>query len=128
MSRWRAPAGTGVRPDGPHEPGERDIRADGDGEVVARALTRNDLPQALAVCALDPVASVLATARLEIALRSGFGAAAGQAWGFPAVGPLEAVCWSGANLVPVVPITDPARRAEALAAFTTVARLYGRRS
>ncbi|MFD7024854.1 GNAT family N-acetyltransferase [Promicromonospora sukumoe] len=129
MARWRTPVPAGARPDGPLEPGEQDMGSQlGRGDMLARSLTRADLAAALAVCAVDPVASVLATARLEIAARSGFGAAAGQAWGFPAVGPLEAVCWSGANLVPVVPITDPARRAEAIAAFTTVARIYGRRS
>lgn len=128
MARWRTPVPAGARPDGPPEPGERDIRMQAEGQSGARALTRADLAQALAVCAVDPVASVLATARLEIAVRAGFGAAAGQAWGWPAVGRLEAVCWAGANLVPVVPVADPARRAEAITAFAEVARVHGRRS
>ena len=129
MARWRTPVPAGARPDGPPEPGERDIWPQGGrGDSAARVLSGADLVQALAVCAVDPVSSVLATAHLEIAARSGFGAAAGQAWGFPAVGPLEAVCWAGANLVPVIPLSDPARRAEAIAAFAAVARVHGRRS
>ena len=100
MARWRTPVPAGARPDGPAQPGEQDILPQRDRPDVARALTRADLAQALRVCAVDPVSSVLATARLEIAARAGFGAAAGQAWGFPDVGPLEAVCWAGANLVP----------------------------
>ncbi|GHH74393.1 GNAT family N-acetyltransferase [Promicromonospora soli] len=128
MSRWRTPVPAGARPDGPPEPGERDTLAQRGRRESARVLSRADLVQALAVCAVDPVSSVLATARLEIAVRSGFGAAAGQAWGFPAVGPLEAVCWAGANLVPVIPVADRARRAEAVAAFAAVARVHGRRS
>lgn len=127
MARWRTPVPAGARPGGQSEPGEQDIQVPGN-DGGARALTRADLTQALAVCAVDPVSAVLATARLEIAMRSGFGAAAGQAWGFPATGQLEAVCWSGANLVPVVPIADPARRAAAIIAFAAVARVYGRRS
>ncbi|MCP2263849.1 GNAT family N-acetyltransferase [Promicromonospora thailandica] len=128
MARWRTPVPTGARPDGPAQPGERDILARRERRDVARPLTRADLTQALAVCAVDPVASVLAAARLEVALRAGFGAAAGQAWGFPDAGPLEAVCWAGANLVPVVPVEDPERRAQAVAAFADVARVHGRRS
>jgi predicted GNAT family acetyltransferase len=44
-------------------------------------------------------------------------------WGYPAEGPLEAVCWSGANLVPVVPGDLP----EAVDAFASLARSHGRR-
>lgn len=118
MAAWRTP----VRPAGARpEPG----RAHGEaGE--ARALGPRDLPEALAVCERDPVAAVLAACRLEIAAGAGFGAAGGQAWGFPASGPLEAVCWAGANLVPVVP--DPGVRPDAVAAFAALARLHGRRS
>ncbi|RPF22124.1 hypothetical protein EDD34_2771 [Myceligenerans xiligouense] len=95
----------------------------------ARVLGMPDLPAALDVCYTQPVASVLAASRLEIATRSSFTAAGGQVWGFPATGPLEAVCWAGANLVPVVPDTlDEARQAAATAAFATLARAQGRRS
>ncbi|MEV0949185.1 GNAT family N-acetyltransferase [Promicromonospora sp. NPDC050249] len=128
MARWRTPVPAGARPDGPAQPGEQDILPQRDRPDVARPLTRADLAQALRVCAVDPVSSVLATARLEIAARAGFGAASGQAWGFPAVGKLEAVCWAGANLVPVIPLADPARRAQAVAAFAELARVHGRRS
>jgi predicted GNAT family acetyltransferase len=95
----------------------------------ARALGQADLAEALAVCATDPVASVLAAARMEAATRAGPAAAGGQAWGYPADGPLAAVCWSGANLVPVVPprLSD-GEAADAIAAFAGMARRQGRRS
>jgi uncharacterized protein len=95
----------------------------------ARQLDDGDVAEALAVCAADPVASALAAVRLEVALRVGLRAAGGQAWGFPAEGPLEAVCWAGANLVPVVPVTlDDAARRAAVAGFAALARRAGRRS
>ncbi len=95
----------------------------------ARALGAGDVPEALSVCAADPVASVLAAARLEIAAAQGLAAAGGQAWGYPATGPLEAVCWSGANLVPVVPSGMSGTDADdAVAAFAGMARRQGRRS
>lgn len=74
----------------------------------ARVLADVDLEAALDVCALDPVGSVLATARLEQARRVGLAAAGGALWGFHHGGVLVAVCWAGANMVPVVP---PATRA-----------------
>ena len=43
-------------------------------------------------------------------------------WGFPGTGALEAVCWAGANLVPVV----PAPAADILDAFAHQARVLGR--
>lgn len=64
-----------------------------------RALTVADLPVALALCAQDPVGSVLAASRLQ----HGVGHIGGQAWGFPDSGPLEAWAWVGANVVPVNP-------------------------
>lgn len=95
----------------------------------ARELDDADVVEALAVCAQDPVASALAAARFEVALRLGLRAAGGQAWGFPAQGPLEAVCWAGANLVPVVPTTlDDATRRAAVAGFAALGRRAGRRS
>nr|WP_241744317.1 DUF4081 domain-containing GNAT family N-acetyltransferase [Cellulosimicrobium arenosum] len=88
-----------------------------------------DVAEALAVCAGDPVASALAASRLEVARRVGLRAAGGQAWGFPAEGALEAVCWSGANLVPVVPVTlSAADRDAAVAGFAVLAMRSGRRS
>ncbi|PFG35950.1 hypothetical protein ATL41_0651 [Flavimobilis soli] len=95
----------------------------------ARQLIDADLPAALELCAADPVGSVLAYCRLLTAAESGLAASGGQAWGFPADGPLEAVCWAGANLVPVVPPwLTPRRREEAYAAFASMARSRGRRS
>ncbi|MBT0995738.1 GNAT family N-acetyltransferase [Cellulomonas sp. DKR-3] len=70
----------------------------------ARVLADVDLEAALEVCALDPVGSVLATARLEQARRVGLAAAGGALWGFHHGGVLVAVCWAGANMVPVVPV------------------------
>jgi len=99
------------------------------GSPQARSLAQSDVAEALAVCALDPVASVLAATRFELAARAGLPAAGGKAWGFPAEGPLVAVCWSGANLVPVVPTdVSDADAADAAAAFATMARHQGRRS
>lgn len=97
----------------------------------ARVLGPSDLPGALAVCAADPVAAVLAATRLEVASRAGLVAAGGQAWGWPGTGPLQAICWAGANLVPVVPrrlVPDAADQAAAVAAFGVRARRTGRRS
>ncbi|MBN0041439.1 GNAT family N-acetyltransferase [Cellulosimicrobium cellulans] len=104
-------------------------RARGGSSDRARVLVDADVPEALAVCAGDPVASTLAAARLAVAQQAGLHAAGGQAWGFPAVGPLEAVCWAGANLVPVVPVSlDASRARAAVAAFAELARHAGRRS
>lgn len=89
----------------------------------ARVLTDADLAQALALCELDPVASVLAATRIETAMLLGLARTTGQVWGYPAEGPLEAVCWSGANLVPVIPTGV----AEAIDAFANLARSHGRR-
>lgn len=102
--------------------------ADG-GPPDARILGAEDLAAALEVCYAEPVASVLAASRLEIAARAGFTAAGGQAWGFPASGRPEAVCWAGANLVPVVPRALGVRGVlEATTAFAGLARTQGRRS
>lgn len=93
------------------------------GTPAVRDLDDSDLPEVAALCALDPVGSVLAAARVEAALVHGLARTGGQAWGFPAQGPLAAVCWSGANLVPVVPEPEP----EVLDAFAARARTQGRR-
>ncbi|MFI2104781.1 GNAT family N-acetyltransferase [Isoptericola sp. NPDC019693] len=111
------------------------VRARGDARGLdarrprARVLGQEDLAEARALCARDPVTSVLAAARLEVAAAVGFAAAGGQAWGFPATGPLVAVCWSGANLVPVLAPDLVGRDADdAVAAFAATARAQGRRS
>ncbi|SDC68784.1 hypothetical protein SAMN05216410_2177 [Sanguibacter gelidistatuariae] len=90
---------------------------------AVRVLDDAELPAALAVCSQDPVASVLAATRIEASMTDPTLRSSGQVWGFPATGPLEAVCWAGANLVPVVP--TPA--AEILDAFAHQGRLQGRR-
>jgi predicted GNAT family acetyltransferase len=101
---------------------EEDVHA---GPGAGRVLGDADVPAALVVCAQDPVASVLATARLEQAARSGLRRVGGQLWGYEVAGRLVAVCWAGANLVPVVP--DPAVREAALDAFAAFGRAQGRR-
>jgi uncharacterized protein len=92
---------------------------------AARVLTDADVAAALDVCAVDPVGSVLASSRIAEAPR--LAQTGGQVWGFPAQGPPAAICWAGANLVPVVPLTG-ADHDEALDAFAALARRFGRRS
>ncbi|GAA2728352.1 GNAT family N-acetyltransferase [Cellulomonas aerilata] len=89
-----------------------------------RILGDADVDAALAVCARVPVDSVLAASRIEVAARSGLRPAGGQLWGYDRGGELVAVCWAGANIVPVVPDGDPG----ALDAFARIARAQGRRS
>lgn len=101
---------------------EEDVHA---GPGAGRLLDDADVPAALAVCAQDPVAAVLATARLEQAGRMGLRRVGGQLWGHEVAGRLVAVCWAGANLVPVVP--DPAVREAALDSFAAFGRAQGRR-
>ncbi|WP_282945490.1 DUF4081 domain-containing protein [Cellulomonas endometrii] len=95
------------------------------GPGSARVLGELDVPRALAVCAQDPVAAVLATTRLEQAERAGLRRVGGQVWGYEVDGTLVAICWAGANLVPVVP--DAAHRTAALDAFAAFGRTQGRR-
>jgi predicted GNAT family acetyltransferase len=98
-----------------------------DGRAGGRVLGDVDLLGALAVCARDPVASVLATARLEQAAVGGLRSAGGSLWGYEEDGELLAVCWAGANLVPVVPVADAPTAARAVDAFANLARSQGRR-
>lgn len=83
-----------------------------------------DLREAAALCARDPVASVLAAARIEGVLASGSARGGGSVWGAVRDGRLEALCWVGANLVPVVTPGDD----DALDRFAEVALRQGRRS
>jgi uncharacterized protein len=89
-----------------------------------RILEDADLDAALQVCARVPVDSVLAASRIAVAARSGLRPSGGQVWGYERGGDLVAVCWAGANVVPVVPDGDP----RALDAFARIARGQGRRS
>jgi predicted GNAT family acetyltransferase len=98
-----------------------------DGRAGGRVLGDLDLERALAICARDAVGSVLATARLEQAARSSLRAAGGVLWGYEEDGELLAVCFAGANMVPVVPSDDPHLLSRALDAFAGLARSQGRR-
>ena len=100
MGRWRAGTGT-VRP----------------------RVVDVDLSEAARLCSLDPVASVLAAARIESALAAGAVRGGSTIWGFERDGRLAALCWAGANLVPVCPADD----VEALDAFAETALRQGRR-
>ena len=93
----------------------------------ARVLEDVDLGAALDGCAIDPVGSVLATARSENARATRLGATGGSLWGYHHDGALVAVCWAGANMVPVVPVHDPSVVSAALDAFATTAARQGRR-
>ena len=103
MGRWRSTALPG--------------RTDG-----GRVLEDVDLEAALGVCAQDPVAAVLATTRIEAAARLGLRLCGGQLWGFQRDGVLVAVCWAGANLVPVIPDGGE----DAIEAFAELAQRAGR--
>lgn len=95
----------------------------------ARLLGPADLAAARRVCAAEPVASVLAAARVDVADRAGLAAAGGELWGYPESGAPVAVCWAGANLVPVVPAALGRETVvEAVEAFAATARARGRRS
>ncbi|HEY3439006.1 MAG TPA: GNAT family N-acetyltransferase [Actinotalea sp.] len=86
-------------------------------------MTDVDLREAALLCAQDPVASVLAAARIESAVQSGGVRGGSSIWGFERDGRLVALCWAGANLVPVCPADDT----EALDAFAETALRQGRR-
>ncbi len=81
----------------------------------------------LAMCAADPVGTVLASVRLEHAAASGLRAAGGELWGYTEGGELLAACWVGANLVPIVPQLEPAVRRRALDALADLGASRGRR-
>lgn len=83
-----------------------------------------DLHDAAAVCARDPVGSVLAASRIEASIAAGSASGGGAVWGVVRDDRLDAVCWVGANLVPVVRPGDE----EALDRFAEVALRQGRRS
>ncbi|HUA43398.1 MAG TPA: GNAT family N-acetyltransferase [Streptosporangiaceae bacterium] len=85
-----------------------------------RLLTDHDRDEALALCDRDPVANIFVSARIRAAgidpSRLG-----GQLWGYSDGGQLTALCYSGANLVPVEAGPD------AVTAFASRARMQGRR-
>lgn len=85
-----------------------------------RLLTDHDRDEVLALCDRDPVANIFVSARIRAAgidpSRLG-----GQLWGYSDGGQLTALCYSGANLVPVEAGPD------AVTAFASRARMQGRR-
>ncbi|GAA2523139.1 DUF4081 domain-containing GNAT family N-acetyltransferase [Rarobacter incanus] len=69
-----------------------------------RPLADEDLASARALCAHDPVGSMLAAAKIQQACARGTLTDAGGAlWGLPATGDLRALLWVGGNVVPVNP-------------------------
>lgn len=93
-----------------------------------RVLLLSEWPQALALAQQDPVSYILAITHIERGIHQGVHA--GELWGFPAVGPLEAACWMGANLIPIVPRSkdNPQLTREALSAFALMATSAPKRS
>src|SRR5665648_519536 len=86
-------------------------------------VTDVDLRAAAELCGRDPVATVLAAMRIESVLAAGAGRGGATVWGMQRGGVLDALCWMGANMVPVC---DP-QDTDALDAFAEKARRYGRR-
>lgn len=86
----------------------------------SRVLDGRDLDEVLALLDRDPVAHVFVASRIETAglSESRLGA---QVWGYGERGRLEALCYSGANLVPLLASADACR------AFADRARRQGRR-
>lgn len=85
-----------------------------------RLLTDHDRGEVLALCDRDPIANIFVSSRIRAAgidpSRLG-----GQLWGYSDGGQLTAMCYSGANLVPVE------ASQEAVTAFASRARMQGRR-
>lgn len=86
-------------------------------------VTDVDLRDAAQLCSHDPVAAVLAATRIESIVAAGGGQVGATIWGMERGGVLDALCWVGANLVPVCDGDDD----EALDAFADAARRHGRR-
>ena len=86
---------------------------------AVRVLGRDDLDEALALCARNPVTNLFVAARLT-SVRLDPRRHAGEVWGFYESGRLRSVCWAGANLVPVE------ATGAALDAFAHRGRRHGR--
>jgi predicted GNAT family acetyltransferase len=86
----------------------------------ARALDARDLDEVLALLARDPVADTFVASRIESVGLDPWRLGA-ELWGYGERGRLEAICYSGANLVPVQ------AGVEAVRAFADRARRQGRR-
>lgn len=91
-------------------------------EAVAttRLVGPRDAGDVRRVLDVDPLTSVFVASRIAVSGLDRWRLGA-QLWGYPATGPLRAVCHAGANLVPV--LDDPA----AAAAFAVRAANEGRR-
>lgn len=76
------------------------------GHDVLTPVQRRDLPRALALCARDPVSSVVPTMHLETASRSGVIPTGLWAVRRRGTDTLCGVVWSGANLTAVLPSED----------------------
>ena len=87
-----------------------------------RLLDDRDAAEALEVLGRDPVANVFVTSRVEAAGLDPWRLGA-EVWGYTdrGTGELTALCYSGANLVPV------GEDSEAVRAFAERARRQGRR-
>ena len=83
-------------------------------------LDARDLAEARALLGRDPVADVFVASRLDVAGLDTWRLGA-EVWGFGDRGRLEALCYAGANLVPVQASSD------AVKAFAERARRQGRR-
>lgn len=86
-------------------------------------MTDVDLRDGAQLCAQRPVVSVLAASRIESALDAGALHGGPTLWGHERDGRLTALCWAGANMVPVCDPGDDA----ALDAFAEAALRQGRR-
>ena len=85
-----------------------------------RLLTDHDRDEVLALCDRDPIANIFVGARIR-AVGIDPSRLGGQMWGYSDGGQLTALCYSGANLVPVEAGPD------AVTAFASRARMQGRR-
>jgi predicted GNAT family acetyltransferase len=85
-----------------------------------RLLTDHDRDEVLALCDRDGIGNVFVSSRIR-ATSLDPSRLGGQLWGYSDGGQLTALCYSGANLVPVEAGPD------AITAFASRARLQGRR-
>ncbi|RAG80460.1 GNAT family N-acetyltransferase [Streptacidiphilus pinicola] len=88
--------------------------------ATTRVLTPADLPAALEVLDRDPIENAFVAARVAVAGLDSW-RLGGEMWGFFEHGRLEALCYSGANLVPL------SASSAAVQAFADRARKQGRR-
>ena len=87
---------------------------------TTRVLDNRDLDDVRALLDVDPVADVFVASRIEAAGLDAWRLGA-EVWGFGERGSLEAICYAGANLVPVQASPDAVR------GFAERARRQGRR-